>query len=159
MDRLEEVARIKDGALVGCDMHYCRWKDNGEVFTVKDFGHTDRKRLVADGYGSKANYGNGAIYVKSTDLIPIDTPIPEPQPDQSRLLSDEDWEKINSDTGDDVVGMVIGYKLGNITSGELMDKIALRCDVTAKAQLAKCDAECQARVDEVKELLGKLMDA
>lgn len=70
MTNLEEVkkARIKDGALVVIGMSYCRWEDNGEVFIVYDFIE-GRKCLVADGYGSKAHYGNGAVYVSDEDLI------------------------------------------------------------------------------------------
>lgn len=64
-----EKARIRTGALVSCDFHYCRWKDDGEIFTVEDFGCEGRKRLIADGYGSKGCYGNGAVYAKEEDLI------------------------------------------------------------------------------------------
>jgi len=62
-------ARIRDGALVGCDFHYCTWKDKGEVFEVEDFEHETGKRLRADGYGNKGDYGNGCLYVSEKDLI------------------------------------------------------------------------------------------
>ncbi len=70
----EEIkkAKIKDGALIGCDFHYCSWKDEGEIFTVEDIGCVGRRRLIADGYGSKEHYGNGALYAREEDLIYVD---------------------------------------------------------------------------------------
>jgi len=69
-------ARIKSGAFIGCDMHYCNWEDKGEIFTIEPF-MDGRVKAVSDGYGSKRVYGNGAIYVKVDDLIPVASPIPE----------------------------------------------------------------------------------
>ena len=63
----KEIARIRDGAIVGCDMHQVRWKDNGEVFEVKPFTN-DTRRLEAPYYGGKP-YGNGALYVKVGDVV------------------------------------------------------------------------------------------
>jgi len=63
----KEIARIRDGAIVGCDMHQVRWKDDGEVFEVKPFTN-DTRRLEAPYYGGKP-YGNGALYVKIGDVV------------------------------------------------------------------------------------------
>lgn len=63
----KEQARIKDGAIIGCDMHQVRWADNGEIFDVLPFTENTRK-LVGPHYGGKP-YGNGAVYVKVEDLI------------------------------------------------------------------------------------------
>ena len=62
-----KLARIRDGAIVGCDMHQVRWVDNGEVFEVKPFTN-DTRKLEAPYYGGKP-YGNGALYVKVGDLV------------------------------------------------------------------------------------------
>jgi ssDNA-binding Zn-finger/Zn-ribbon topoisomerase 1 len=70
MEKAERLqyARVKDGAFIGCDMHVCKWKDNGEVFEVHE-SNGKRKQLIADGYGSKNDYGNGSIFVNEEDLI------------------------------------------------------------------------------------------
>jgi len=54
------------------------------------------------------------------------------------LLSDEDWEKINQKSKDDVVGMVMDFQHNRITASELMDKIVHRCNLTAQAQWDIC---------------------
>lgn len=60
-------ARIKDGAIIGCDMHQVVWKDEGELFEVLPF--TEGKvKLIAPHYGG-VPYGNGSLYVKTEDLI------------------------------------------------------------------------------------------
>jgi hypothetical protein len=64
----QKFARIKDGALIGCDMSACIWKDNGEVFEVEEFTK-ERNKLKAPNYGGEP-YGNGCLYVKKEDLIP-----------------------------------------------------------------------------------------
>ena len=60
-------AQIKHGAIIGCDMHQCRWENGGEIFDVKPFTN-DTRRLEAPNYGGKP-YGNGCLYVKVEDLI------------------------------------------------------------------------------------------
>ena len=71
-DKLLGKVRIKDGAIVGQDMGYFIWKDNGEIFEAISFG-ISRAKLIADGYGiissDKKGYGNGALYVNIKDLI------------------------------------------------------------------------------------------
>lgn len=68
-------ARIRDGAFIGCDMHFCKWKDDGEVFEVGDFNNVppspERKYLVAPGYGGNP-YGAGGLYVNVADLIEVE---------------------------------------------------------------------------------------
>lgn len=93
MNQIEEVkkARIRTEALVDCDFHCCKWKDNGEIFTVEDFGCAGRKKLIADGYGSKEHYGNGAVYAKEEDLIYLDN-LTEPK--LRRLLTFEEVTQI-----------------------------------------------------------------
>lgn len=74
-------ARIRDGAGVGQDHSFFRWKDNGEIFDCELFklidierGESERWKLKAFGYGQtgqEGSYGNGALYVNSEDLIPV----------------------------------------------------------------------------------------
>ena len=70
-------ARIRDGAIVGQDFSQHEWQDDGTVFDVADF-NKERKKLTAPGYGLLRDYGNGALYVKSVDLIPADLQPAEP---------------------------------------------------------------------------------
>ncbi len=66
-EEMNKQARIKDGAIIGCDMHQVAWKDEGEVFEV--FPLIEGKvRLIAPHYGGEP-YGNGPLYVKIEDLI------------------------------------------------------------------------------------------
>jgi len=66
---MNKQARIKGGAIIGCDMHAVRWRDDGEVFEV--FPLIENKvRLMAPGYGGEP-YGNGPLYVRTEDLILI----------------------------------------------------------------------------------------
>jgi len=69
----KDLVRIRDGAIVGCDMHQCKWADSGEVFEVKMFTQ-DTRRLEAPYYGGSP-YGNGALYVKVSDLLYEETQI------------------------------------------------------------------------------------
>lgn len=50
------------------------------------------------------------------------------------LLIDEEWEKINRKSRNDVVGMVMDFQHNRITASELMNKIVYRCNLTAQAQ-------------------------
>lgn len=101
-------ARIRTGALIGCDFHYCRWTDNGEIFTVEDFMGEGRKKLIADGYGSKADYGNGVIYAKEEDLIFVnDSQLFEPKPD--KLLTGKKIGKIATSIKGDTVWLSKTY--------------------------------------------------
>ena len=67
--------RIKEGAIVGQDMSCAEWEDDGTIFDVHSFTE-DKARLVACGYGvlgdSGKSYGNGALFVKKSDLIFLD---------------------------------------------------------------------------------------
>jgi hypothetical protein len=53
------------------------------------------------------------------------------------LLTDEDWDRVNVEAGEDIIGMVMDATHGRITPNELMDKIAKRCDISIQAQLQK----------------------
>lgn len=66
--------RIKNASSVGQDFSFCKWKEDGTIFTVKEIRFsTGRVCLTAPGYGDPTpNYGNGAIYVKPNDLIPAE---------------------------------------------------------------------------------------
>lgn len=69
-----KYARIRTGAIVGQDMGFGKWVDEGEVFRVSDTLDQQCRCLRAYGYGvigdptGKA-YGNGALFVKEADLI------------------------------------------------------------------------------------------
>ncbi len=66
--------RIVDGAIVGQDFSFWKWDEDNTIFTVDDiFGQPKlRCRLIAEGYGTKDNYGNGAVYANMEDLRRID---------------------------------------------------------------------------------------
>ena len=68
-------ARIIDDAIIGCDIHLCKWSRNDNtIFDVHPFDY-NRKKLIAYGYGeegSSESYGNGALYVWENHIIYID---------------------------------------------------------------------------------------
>lgn len=69
-------ARIRTGAIVGQDHHFCEWQDDGEIFDVYEF-LPHLLDLKADGYGNldKPNcYGNGSLFVEPKDVIYVDEP-------------------------------------------------------------------------------------
>lgn len=70
--RIKYKAKIKDGALVGQDFSYSRWKDDGTTFDVYYFTKV-RAKCIAYGYGEISedgkSYGNGALYVDREDLV------------------------------------------------------------------------------------------
>jgi len=66
---MAEQVRIKDGAIIGCDMHQVVWKDKGEVFEASPLTR-NKMKLIAPGYGGEP-YGNGPLYVKVEDLVSI----------------------------------------------------------------------------------------
>lgn len=66
---MSKQARIRDGAIIGCDMHQVVWKDEGELFEVLPFTE-GKMKLVAPYYGGKP-YGNGALYVRVEDLVSV----------------------------------------------------------------------------------------
>jgi hypothetical protein len=65
--------KIKDGAMVGQDMHYAFWKSVGTdpVFEGEEKITGTKWRLSALGYGKKNDYGNGPLYVNENDLIEV----------------------------------------------------------------------------------------
>jgi len=72
-------ALLKDGAKFGQDMGYHTWKGGNVIFDVHDF-NDDRRKLTAPGYGilEEGKYGNGALFVRSIDLIEIDDTVETP---------------------------------------------------------------------------------
>lgn len=68
-------AMIKKGALIGQDFGVREWGNDQTVFKVDNENINGRRRCTADGYGSFVageKYGNGAVYVKENDLIPVE---------------------------------------------------------------------------------------
>ena len=54
------------------------------------------------------------------------------------VLTGKDWEKINKKAGVDVLDIVVNLD-GRYTAGQQAELIAERCDLVAKAQLAKAE--------------------
>ena len=67
------TVRIKEGVIFGQDFSFPTWpikkEDVNLVFEIEEKLSNGRIRLVADGYGNKGNYGNGAVYVDEDALI------------------------------------------------------------------------------------------
>lgn len=74
MNSVDRKVRIRDGANVGMDCHFFRWRDKGEVFDAKNIS-SDQWHCTAFGYGihgqGAAGYGDGALFVRESDLIDI----------------------------------------------------------------------------------------
>ena len=51
------------------------------------------------------------------------------------ILTEKFWDAVHKKCGEDLIDMAVDVNNGNITTSELIDKIAKRCDVTAKLTL------------------------
>ena len=69
-----------------------------EVWGDDEFGLSNRCKLVAEGYGLKGAYGNGAIYMNVKDVLPYAS--------GRRPTWDDDWEVVEKFPGH-AVGAVI----------------------------------------------------
>ena len=65
---------IRKGANVRQDFSWIEWGSDQTEFIASDDIRNGRQKCLADGYGSFIDgekYGNGCLYVKSSDLIPV----------------------------------------------------------------------------------------
>lgn len=44
------------------------------------------------------------------------------------LMSDEIWQKIHKEIGNDIMDIVMDFQAGRVSAGDTMDRIALHCD-------------------------------